>query len=657
MCRVFVYRRAAKWYQRWEPFAADVAAALVLLPLLAYGFELPSLPVAPPGLRLDRIEVTNVAGRSEGSAQFNIPQTSVVGVSLSLPDGVRNVAALEVATLQIPAVDITASASSRVSLDETLVENVSVMFDPARTEFSGISAHARLGGAFESDVIWRELRNIEFLRGINSRFDPLAFDIDLTVAGPGVTPQIQEQFPESGNPIAVNAAATLQPADCTATYALAARILSRPLMLTARADGDAHNVNIRALRSLPGSNLQIEGGNGRVGLNGATQIGLNLGAIGGSFGNAQLSLDSLGISVSLPPLGQSGRQTVSAALGPTVIRPSEGWQIRFAKGDVSVDRTSGGTSIPLGLRTRVEGVRFERDGGVEADFPLLQATVAGRTSPEIIPRKFVGTAAFSASSSNPVAELFGMDRPLSVNVDLWKGSFDIPEQQLRVRESIVSEAMTEIPVQIGLSGQVSSISPQFGAVLEATAGISRFEGMLGRAHVTLNDARLRGRADWDERGASAKVSYQTGWARLELPPGPTALCLEEISTVDISAGGTVSGIPKAGIDLQAVTPAPSTCTSLDPTSGEIRLRLSGAYPSGPQEYALGLEGATGKGIRIRDVESEIQNLRISNGRLTDIQTNVNVSGIENLQGLGDVGVRANIHQTGSTFEVKSGLLV
>ena len=192
LCRVIVYRRGAKWHQRWEPFAADVASALILLPLLGYGYELPPRPAAPSGLRLGRIDVANVAGRSEGGAQFDIPQTSVTGVGLSLPGGVRNAVAFDVANVQIPAVDITASDSSRVTLDQTLVENVNVMFDRGRMEISGVSAHASFGGAFESDAVWREFRNIEFLRGVNNPVDRMAFDFDLTVAGPDLRPQVRQ---------------------------------------------------------------------------------------------------------------------------------------------------------------------------------------------------------------------------------------------------------------------------------------------------------------------------------------------------------------------------------------------------------------------------------------------------------------------------------
>ena len=403
-------------------------------------------------------------------------------------------------------------------------------------------------------------------------------------------------------------------------------------------------------------------------MNGATRIDLNLGAIGGSVGNAQLSLGSLGFSASLPPLGQSGRQTVSVALGPTDIRPSEGWQIRFGQGNVRFDRTSARASIPVSFQTRIEDVRLEHDADVEADFPVLETTVAGRTTPEVIPRNFMGTVAFRASGGNPIDQLFGMDRPLSVNVDLWKGLIDIPEQKLTFRESIVSEALEEISVQFGLSGQVSSISPQVRAALETTVGLSGFEGMLGQTSVALNDARMTGRADWNERGASAKVSYGTGWTSVELPPGPTALCLDEISTIDIAAGGSVTRIHETGSEtgvetgserdsvLAGATRAPSTCLSLPSVPGEIRLRLSGAYPPGRQEYAVQLEGESGNGIRIKDVGNAIQNLRISNGRLTDIRTNVSVAGIQNLQGLGEFDVRANILRTGSTFEVKSSFL-
>ncbi len=662
MFRVFVYGRAGKWYQRWEPFASDLTSAIILVPLLGYGLQLPPPPAAPQGLRLDRLDVANIAGRSETGTQFDIPRTAVLGTSIVFPNTAGSVFELRVAAVEIAAAAMTPSTSSRLMLEDTRIDGVSVAYDPAQVEIRDVAAHVRLGGSLESDSLQRELQNLEFLRGVQTRVNRIGFDFDLKAAGPDVFARISQQFPESRNPIAVNAVVNLKPADCTATYDLLARVSTSPMMLMARADGDLHNVNIRELRSLPDSPLQIAEGSGSVSLNAdGSRIRLNLrsigGAIGGSPDAAQLSLDSLGVSASLPSSGTSGPQNVSLELGPArMIRPSGEMEIRFAKARMGFDRTPAASLIPVRFQTSIEDVHVERQGGgiIEADFPLVETALEGSTTPGIIPHTFNGTAFFRVSGSGTDSELIGTDKPLSVRLDLWKGLLEVPAQQITLREAVISQNRVEIPVQLELSGQLSAVVPQPTASFRAQAETNHVEQTLGTAQFSVDGIRLESHAEWNDRGFSGKVNYSTGLIHTTLPPGPTGFCVDEISMLQLQVAGKASRLPALG-NVPPAT-ASSTCAALPASPEQIRFRLSGVYPPGPQESALRLEGGSAKGILVRDVHSEIGSLQIRGGRLAGTQTRVIVTGVQNLEGRGGFDIRADLRQGSDSFAADSRIL-
>src|SRR5262249_32706837 len=101
------------------------------------------------------------------------------------------------------------------------------------------------------------LQNVEFLRGADTGPNRLSFDVDLQAAGPDVSPLVSDQFRGPQHFLAVNAAVGFEPRDCTATYAAATRILTKPLQLIAHLDGDTQRVNVRKVRTLPGSPIQL----------------------------------------------------------------------------------------------------------------------------------------------------------------------------------------------------------------------------------------------------------------------------------------------------------------------------------------------------------------------------------------------------------------
>jgi hypothetical protein len=195
------------------------------------------------------------------------------------------------------------------------------------------------------------------------------------------------------------------------------------------------------------------------------------------------------------------------------------------------------------------------------------------------------------------------------------------------------------------------------ASLQAHAGLGPIEQALGTGRVALEDIRFGADAEWDNRGVSAKVNYATGWIDADLPaPPPVALCLDEISTFDLTAGGKASRIPSLGNIRTTSATTPSTCASLPSFHPDARFRLSGAYPPGPEAPVLRLENESGKGIRIGDVGNEIRTLRIRSGRLAEIESRISAIGIQNLQGLGGFDVHANLRRSGESLEADSSIL-
>ncbi len=650
LLRIFVYRRGEHWYHRWEPFAVDLASVAILLPLLGYGFELPPFPAAPAGLQLDRMEVAEIAGQTR-AAQFEIPQASIHGLRVALP-GSNPQLEVEVASIQIPKSNITAAPSSRVRLDAMMIDDVNVAYDPNRRAVDDIAAHLRLAGLFESDALQRELRNIEFLHGINAR-SRVGFDADVRASGPDQPPEVSTRFPNSKNLVSVNAAVALNPVKCSASFDVATRIQTEPLMMTARADGDTESIHIRSLRSMSGSPIQIAGGSGIVTLNRDPEMSLNLESIGASFGSNRIDVDSIGIAASVPPPGKAGIQTASITVGPTTIRPSPGWNVRVASSNIHFDRMPDKRSVPVTFETRLQNVQLDGpDGLIEANFPSLVTRISGQTTPETIPRRFTGTVDFLAFGNSPSDELMGTNKPISFNADLWKGLLDIPEQQIAFREALLSESRTEIPIQLRLSGRLSSVVPGLNADIETQAGLSAFEQGAGSARVALDDAHVSGRLNWDDQGAAASLNYGIGSIRVGLSPGPSAVCIDEISTLNLSASGTISRIPDLG-GLPAMSPAPSPCVSLPPIPDAIGFQVSGNYPVGPQESLIRLERENGTGIRIQNFGSEIRKLLIRDGRLVSMETRANIDGIGNLQGAGGIAVRANLRQSPDSLQLDS----
>ena len=203
-------------------------------------------------------------------------------------------------------------------------------------------------------------------------------------------------------------------------------------------------------------------------------------------------MKSIGMAVSLPAPGKINRQSGSIAVGATRVLLPESWNLQFDGADLSFDRLPDAVSVPINFRSRFEKVHLEHTGEVkiDADFPLLEAAVSGQLTPEVVPNRFMGTFAFRASGTDPADEVVGTDKPIFVMADFWKGLLDVPDQSVIVREALLSETRTELPVHVQVAGRLSSISPNLTARLDAATGLSQFEQKLGSTRIALDDVQV-----------------------------------------------------------------------------------------------------------------------------------------------------------------------
>ena len=653
--RIFVYRRGKRWYHRWEPFMVDLTAIAVLLPLFGLGLELPPFPEAPKAVRINSIDIADIEVQSPSPAQIQIPLAMIRNVFVALP-GVDPRIEVETAAVEIPKVRI-AAAPSRVALDGTRIDGVNVVYNPRTGEVGNIAAHVRLAGLFESDALAKELRNIEYLRGIDLR-SRLDFDADVHAAGPASASAPSTQFSNSKRLIAANAAITLRPVECTLSFDVATRIQTPQLRLAALADGNTENIRVRSLSSLPDSPIRIAAGSGTVSLARAPEASFKLESIGGFFASTRLDIDSIGINASAPASGKTGIQTATISAGPARVRPASGWDIRVARSSVHLDRMPDRSSVPVRSEMRMEGIQLQGPGGrIEVTVPSVVTWLSGQGTPETIPHHFNGTVDFAATRASDNGELFGANRPIAFEADLWKGLLNVPEQDVVFRSAMLSDSSAELPIQLKLAGRLSSIVPRPNGDIEAQAALSHLEQDMGSAHLELADARISGRMNWDEQGSSAGLNYGIASTRVALSPGPSAICLNEISTLDLSTSGSISRLPEwTGLSsTSSSNSSPSPCAVLPPMPESLEFRIAGNFPAGAGESLLRLERQDGTGIRIEGVRSEIDRLLIRDGRLVNIETRADVSGIGNLQDSAAIDVLANIRQSKDSVQLETGI--
>ena len=602
-----------------------------------------------------------MTGQYQDVLTFNVPEVQIAGVRAPLPDPARD-SAITVDGVRIPSIAATINQGrgqqpelAIVALSDTVVDGIKVELDARAMDLKDILSHTRLRGTLKTPAIDRDIQQIDFLRGLGSPSNGFDFAVDLKTVGPGTATVAERQFDQSGDSMLdAHVTASVQPADCSATYAAAARIQTQPLQAVIAADGDATHVFIRELASLPGSAVRIASGRGSVSLENETRSDVRLTGLSGSMGAARFALGSVQMIAALPPLGQTGPQQIQARLGAADIRISTGTSVHIAKS--SMEFRHDPQARRVGFRARAEAVRLETKAPqISADFPLIETVLSGQITAELIPRRFTGDASLRVSDAASGATLLGTEAPLRVSGDLWKGLFQLPDQQTVFQESVSSGTTNRVPARLAAMARLFSVSPSVGAALDSSVSISSVDSNLGPARVSLHDVAFTAHARVNETGPAVKLNLTTGWNDVQTPALPGAFCLEEISSLKLAADGSISKLTPNPEMLSTALPSLQPCVVL-PALPMGSFRVTGTWPPAASEHLIQLESRSGKGLRVEDCECELSNVSIRKGRLDSLQTTATLSGIQDLQGNGGFGIRSQMTLAAETAHVVTTLL-
>src|SRR4029077_11750037 len=127
--------------------------------------------------------------------------------------------------------------------------------------------------------------------------------------------------------------------------------------------------------------------NGTITLNtGTADLNLGLRNIGGTFGSTNVSVEAVSFSTSSRGIGRLAPQTAQISLGATTIHASREWEVQVAKASMTVARKPNQWSVPVAVQSRFDDVRIKRpgEGSIEADWPVLETSISGQTTPELI---------------------------------------------------------------------------------------------------------------------------------------------------------------------------------------------------------------------------------------------------------------------------------
>ncbi len=661
LSRLLAYRAGPSWYNRWEPFAADVLSTVILLPLLAHGIVLALASKPPAGLQLARVAISNTTGEYQDAFTFTVPDVQIAGVRAPLPDAARD-GAITVGVVRIPNIAATINEGggqqgevATIALSDTVVDDIKVDLDARSLDVKDILSHTRLRGTLKTSALERAIRNIDFLRGVALPIDGFDFAVDLKTVGPVTAPMADRRFDQSGHPtLDARVTASVQLADCSAKYAAVARIESQPLQAVMAADGDATHVFIRELATLPGSAVQVASGRGSVSLGNDTRSDLRLAGLSGSLGAARFAFDSVQMIAALPPLGRTGPQRIEVALGAADIRIPNGTNVHIARSSVEFRSPQ---ARHIAFRSRAEDVRLETKGPREitADVPSIEAFVSGQITAELIPRLFTGDARIRVSDAASGPALLDTEAPLKVSADLWKGVFELPSQHAVFQESVSSGTTNRVPAQLAATARLLSISPSVGATLDGSVSISLLESSLGPARVALRDLALTTHARVDDAGPAVKLDFTTGWNDVQTPALAGAFCLEDISSLKLTADGSVSKLTLNADALSSALPSLQPCAAI-PALPVSSFRVSGTWPVAAGAQLIQLENRSGTGLRVKDCECDFSRISIRKGRLDALKTTATLLGIQDLKGNGGFGIGSQLTFAADTAHVVSTLL-
>jgi len=655
-----VYRHGPRRYERWEPLAVDLACSFIVLPLA--GVSLTAIaPRAPSSVTIARVAVTDVtvngaADRCGQPQTFSAAMKSarIDAIAAGLPAPTRDDTVLSIAAVQIPGLSAAVRDGSKAGDDTVRIQDAQIRADQIKVtvdwkdaQVREIVARLHAHASAESPALTDQLRQVRALAPIVGGLGSTDVDVDVQAAGAASTATGDlDRFDAVNNDqtaIAIRARLAINPRQCTLTYATAMRILTPQARLIATGAGNLSRADVRTIRSLPGSALNVERGSGTLSLTGQPGARVTLAGLGIARGAARLRVASADLSASAAPSCSPVNQTIAVAIAGADVDSGNGARVRIARTDArfSQRETSGRHAVSLG--TRLEDVRFiVRPGGDGAEIagsvPSLQVTGNGTTTGEPIPRRVDG--ALDASITTADGEL-RTTTPLRFRADVWNGAIGVPEQNESLRQSIVSALPADLAFSISADARLPTTT---------TANDGRLSARVRVPRMAIQSGPLRAEVrDLDVTAGAGRLVYGSGWSSLTTPPAPKAFCLEEVPRLDLSADGDAKGVAPPRDLFAGGAPSTQPCLALPNVAAEQRFKVDGVWPG------IRLQGPSGAGIEIRTIDSRIQRADLTGGRLHALELDTNLSGIRTLDGGGDLRIETHTAIAETATRVSSSL--
>ena len=617
------YRSGGEWHQRWEPFAIDLIASFTLLPLLVvYGLT-PTRPASAPSIEIAEASVRNVH-----------------------------------ATVRDPG--ISGGPLASLALPEIHSEGLTVGVDPLSAELRSISlGRASFRGALIGSLP-SKLTDIRWLP--RSWFTPretvlcgTLHDSALREPAQGLTEcgEGSTGFPF----IAVDVAARLGLAPLRADYTVETHVRMAGLDAGIDAEGTQHAIQVQRVESLPDSKLEIGGGSGSIAWSGGLTTGFTL-------RHVQIPdfvrLQSAETRLAVPSLTQPASFDAGLTLRDATVLTERG-KATFARCRLSLHQADRADRRPLSMESMVEGIRLSgrRPGNVTdwltAEFPLLKLKLTGQSKGAPIPESFEGEARVEVGGP-PGKTVFGTDRPFRFRADVRQGTFEVTEQPLVVRQSIFPQAPDSVAIRLGASGQVLSLGAPFKARTQAHCHIPQLVPDMLPVRTEISDLDIRSTTAFDADRVSSQLRYSSEWSTVTLPALPRALELKSVPFLGAETDGAVPRLPSAGQLFDILGPALAKLRSL-PASVPARFtfKIEGAWPPEPGGSVFQAQTPSGVGVRVGSVVLDVGKFLVSQARFEQLDARVEASGIQTIDGRGDLELRAGVSAAKDAVDVTASL--
>lgn len=601
-----VYRAGKEWHQRWEPFTLDVLGAGALLTMLSAHGLVPKRPITAPSIKVVDASVRSLR------AIVRDPQ---------LGEG----------------------ALASLVLPEINAHDATVVVDPLSTELRSIN----LGRAsFQGSLIGGLPSTLKAIRWLpRTWLEPGRVILCGNVRDSGLpAPAIRWEGcagDSTDSPwVATDVAVKLGLAPLNANYAVETRAKINGVDSVIGADGNEHSAYIRKVESLPGSKVQIRSGSGGVALGSGLTARLALNRL--QFRDSLL-LRSIETRLAIPALDRPADLDAALTLGGVTATTNQGMAaVRSCRVLFHQASKRYGQAISLGTRVEDLTASARRPGDLTdwlaVELPLIRLQVAGETKGALIPRSFLGNASMDIERW-PGRLAFGTERPVRFSADVQQGSFDVAEQPVSISQSVLPQAPAALDLRVSANGELVSLGAPFEARTEARCRIPRLVPDILPLRSEITDIDIAGGATLRANSASAQVRYSTGWNTLTLPNTPKAAELKSVSRLSLESEGALPVLPSAGQLLDLVKPAIEKLRALPGAlPAQVTFKLEGDWPAATGKPILQVRTPAGAGIRANNVSLDLDRIRVSQASLQDLEARISTSGIQTLDGHGDLEV-------------------